>query len=430
MRKFTQKMSLVLAVMAAAGITAGAAGAQNLDLDEMAAALTLPVITGGHPANTLKASQGDLIVADNAAITLNTVTNGSNWPVLLRVDVISGDPSGTAGGDLWQSDSFDCLLTGRETTTFLHIAKNPFNTATGGAAGSVLFVECSTPFATGGPFADNKLLGLRAANGVMFVAAADPATGKTISEDVIFGDSIVVDVVQGQAYSFGAIPFQAGYGFNNGNKVYSFDGEEYAKFPSVVATNFIAPDALTPTRINAELILFTLDGTTGNPQTPRVALAGLGYNDDEIPFDFQWEFDCFDIVALSDMSLNFTQPFLGSLSGHLQLVPQAVGTPGTDVHDAQFGDGNNSRRRPVHGWIVQNVTRKVGTAAPTATSAGTIVVGATATTAGQPTFSQPNLIALSNNRGPAAWGRPLAQGRTALVPFLNDLNPVLNAGPF
>ena len=407
MRKFTQKIVVLLAVMAAAGITAGAAGAQNLDLDEMAAALTLPVITGGQAPNTLKLSNGDLIIGPAAGITLDTVTNGRSTPVLLRVDVISGDPTGPLGGDRWQSDSFDCLLTGRETTTFLFIPN---------AAGSIVFVECSTPFATTGPFADNKFLGLRAANGVMFVAAADPVTGKTVSEDLIFGDAIVVDLVLGQAYSFGAIPFQAGNGFNNGNKVYSFDGQEYAKFPSVLATNFIAPDVAAPaSTINAELILFTLDGTTGNPTAPRVALAGLGYNDDEVPFDFQWEFDCFDIVHLTDMSQNFAQLFLGSLSGHLQLVPQAVGTPGTDVHDAQFGDGNNSRRRPVHGWIVQNV-----------------LAGAPIVVPGQPTAApappgQPNAFPVP---GFVAWGRPLSQGRGALVPFLNDLDPRLDAGPF
>jgi len=403
MRKFTQKIVVLLAVMAAAGITAGAASAQNLDLDEMAAALTLPVITGGQGPNTLKLSQGEVIIGPAAGITLDTVTNGRSTPVLLRVDVISGDPTGPLGGDRWQSDSFDCLLTGRETTTFLFIPNG---------AGSILYVECSTPFATGGPFADNKFVGLRAANGVMFVAAADPATGETVSEDLIFGDAVVVDIALGQAYSFGAIPFQAGNGYNNGNKVYSFDGQEYAKFPSVLATNFIAPDAApVSARINAELILFTLDGTTGNPTAPRVAVAGLGYNDDEVPFDFQWEFDCFDIVQLQDMSQNFAQNFLGSLSGHLQLVPQPVGTPGADVHDAAFGDGNNSRRRPIHGWIVQNVLANAVVVLP-----------------GQPNVVQQAAIPIAG--GPAAWGRPLAQGRSALVPFLNDLNPVLNAGPF
>ena len=406
MRKLT-KIGAVLAAVAAAGLTAGAASAQNLDLDEMAAALALPVLTGGHAPNTIKFTNGEIIVPDNAAINLLTITNGKSQPVLLRVDVISGDPAGLAGGDTWQSDSFDCFLTGRETTTALVVPNG---------AGSIIFMECSTPL---GLVNDNKFVAAKAANGVFWAAAADPATGQTISEDVLFGDAVVIDTVLGQAYSFGAIPFQAGHGFNNGNKVYAFDGEEYAKWPGALATNFIAPTAVANvagTGIKAELILFTLDGTTGNPTAPRVAVAGLAYNDDEVAFDFQHEFDCFDVVSLADMSANFTQPFLGSLSGHLQLVPQQVGTLGHDVHDATYGDANNSRRRPVHGWIVQSVTPNQN-----------IV------TAGQPTAlpappGQPN--AIPNAASFVAWGRPLAQGRTALVPFLQDLDPRLNAGPF
>jgi len=85
--------------------------------------------------------------------------------VLLKVDVISGDPSTPmVGGDTWQSDSFDCLLSGRETTTFLHVG-----TAVSGATpgvNSVTYVECSSPFATDGPFADNKIVSTRAANDV------------------------------------------------------------------------------------------------------------------------------------------------------------------------------------------------------------------------------------------------------------------------
>ena len=100
---------------------------------------------------------------------------------------------------------------------------------------------------------------------------------------------------------------------------------------------------------------------------------------------------------------------VSSLSGHLQLVPQPVGTP-NDVHDAAYGDANNSRRRPVHGWIVQN-----------------ILAGADFVLAEQPTVIQPNAIALGG--GPAAWGRPLAQGRGALMPFGADQNPTFDADP-
>jgi hypothetical protein len=378
------------------GLLAGAAGAQNLEVDEMAAALSLPVITGGQRPNTLKGSRGSALIDDDTAVTLDTVTNGRSTSVLLRVDVISGDPADARSSDRWQSDSFDCLLKAHQTATFVF---------TPDGAGSMMQVTCATPLAASGPFADNKLLGLRAANGILFVAAADPATGKTISQDVLFGGAVVVDIMRGQVFRLSAIPFQAGTGHNDGNKVYSFDGQEYARFPAVLATNFIAPD---PQRIHAELILFTLDGTTANSQAPRVALAGLGYNDDEAQFDFQWEFDCFDIVQFEDMSPNFTQDVLGSLSGHLQLVAQPVGTPGTDLHDAQFGDGNNSRRRSVHGWIIQSV-----------------VAGAPVVLPKQPTLNQGGEILAAG-----IWSRPLGQGRGSLVPFLNDLDPVFNAGPF
>ncbi len=403
MRRLFRALGVGLIVVI--GTAVGAAAAQNLDLDELASGLALPVVTGGQGPNPIKFTQGDVVVGDDAAITLATITNGKSTPVLVKVDVISGDPAVPGQPiDGWQSDSFHCLLTGRETTTFVFVPD-----PTG--FGSIVFVECSTSLATDGQFADNVMLAAKAANGILWVAAADPATGATVSEDVLFGDAVVVDVALGQAFSFGAIPFQAGQGFNDGNKIYQFDNGEYLRWPNTVATNFIAPDAPVPAAINAELILFTLDGTTGNTTVPRVALGGIGYDDDESFFDFQHEFDCFDIVALQDISLNFTQPFLGSIAGHLQLVPQPVATA-NDSHDALYGDGNNARRRPVHGWIVQNV-----------------LPGATIVNPNQPATTQPNALGLAAGVGPVAWGRPLVQSRGALVPFLGDFDPVLDADP-
>ncbi len=397
MRKFSE---FALCLVLLAGLAPPAA-AQNLDLDELAAALALPIVTGGQAGNPIKNTTGDVVIPNPTAITLATVTNARTSPLLLRVDAISGDPATPlVGGDTWQSDSFDCLLTGRETTTFLIVPAG---------AGSIIYVECSTPFATDGPFADNRIIGAKAANGILWVAAADPSSGASISQDVMFGDAVVVDVVGGQAYSFGAVPFQAGQGANDGNKIYRFDGNEYARWPNVLATNFIAPSATAQQAgVRAELILFTLDGTAGNPTVPRVAVGGLAFDDDENSFDFQHEFDCFDIVALDDISLNFRQAFLGSISGHLQLVPQPVGT-GNDVHDAAYGDGNDSRRRPVHGWLVQSLTP-----------------GGAAVLPGQPHAGQPNAFVSPDA---AAWGRPLVQGRAAILPFLNDEDPTLDVDP-
>jgi len=201
----------------------------------------------------------------------------------------------------------------------------------------------------------------------------------------------------GLAYSFGAIAFQGGTGANDGNKIFRFDGQEYARWPSTVATNFlVAVPNGGPPGFLAELILFTLDGKTGNPVLPRVSVSGLAFDDDENAFDFSHVFDCFDIVSLDDLSANFALLFPNSPSGHLLLVPQQVGTGSpNDVHDQGFGDGNGVRRRPVHGWIAQTIPANLGVAPQ-----------------------------------PLAWGRPLAQGRGALVPFLADGDPVFDAGPF
>jgi len=408
MSRTRKAIGVLIAATATIGLSAGSAGAQNLDINELAAAVALPLITGGQPPNTLKASQGDLILGPGSAISLLTITNGRAASTVLKIDVISGDPNGPLGGDQWQSDSFDCLLSGRETVTFLVIPNGP---------GSIIYGECSTALAVDGAFANRVFFGADAANGIFFAAAGQPvAAGNippAISEDILLADAVVIDVVQGQAYSFGAIPFQAGTGSNNGDKVYKFDGLEYSKFPASLATNFIAPDTQTPTRINAELILFTLDGSVSALAPPRVSIGGLGYDDDEVSFDWEYTFDCFDVVSLTDLSQNFAQLFLGSLSGHLSFASQQVGSGATDSHDATFGDGNNSRNRGVHGWIVQNVLANQNVVLP-----------------GQPTAlpappGQPNAIPIAG--GPAAWGRPLSQGRTALVPFLSDQDPVLDA---
>jgi hypothetical protein len=412
MRKLHGALAAALTAVLAVGLSAGTARAQNLDIDELAAALALPVITGDQGINALKGSDGDMVITNQSAVTLITITNGKADAVRLKVDVISGDVASTPGGpDNWQSQSFDCDLTGRETTTFVFMPLGGTPVPAPGSGISVMYAECSnllTNNTAGNPVAAFRIL----QNGVFFVAVADPVSGAVISEDIIFGDAVVVDFQQGQAYSFEAISFQ-GPGMNDGNKVYHFDNVEYAKFPAVLATNFIAPSNGADQAIVAELILITLDGTAGNVPVPRARLGGIAYNDDEQFFDFQWEFDCFDVASLVDIDPNFIfldggVLGLGSMSGHLQLVPQPIATA-NDAHDAQYGDGNNVRRRAVHGWIVQHVKD-----------------GEDIVESNQPIQGTPDVQV---DNGPAAWGRPLAQSTTALVPFLTDLDATLDVDP-
>ena len=248
----------------------------------------------------------------------------------------------------------------------------------------------------------------------MVISVADPLTlgMPTMSSDVIFGDAIVVSNV-GQAYSFGAISFQAGRRSNNGDKVYQFNNKEYARLPSALATNFLAPGLLTGANgVQAELILFTLDFATGSLPLPRVALGGVTYNDDEEWCDWDWHFDCFEIVALEDIhSCHQLYPppdprGLGSMSGHLEMWPQSILTAAGDSHDENFGNGDGSRIRGVHGWIVQNMI-----------------------TGDMDGVGMLDEVPVNSVGGAAAWGRPLAQSGTNLVPNPGDDDPTLDANP-
>ncbi len=233
-----------------------------------------------------------------------------------------------------------------------------------------------------------------------------------MSQDILFGDAIVVDTDAGQAYSFGAIPFQSGKRGNNGDKVYEFDDSEYVKFPSALATNFLAPGVdVGGNDVQAEMILFTLDFPTDSIPLPRVAIGGYTYNDDEDWFDWGHEFDCFEIVALGDIddNMNYYAPpsllGLGSISGHLEMYPQAIATA-NDSHDDIWGNGDDTRNRGFHGWLVQNSTG--------------VVLAGDAPIPGAPAVSVPNA---------AAWGRPLAQSTTDLEPATGDESPTLDADP-
>jgi hypothetical protein len=194
---------------------------------------------------------------------------------------------------------------------------------------------------------------LSADAGILFVAVADPVSRETISEDVLFGDAIIVDLAAGGALSFEAIAFQSGWGQNDGDKVYRFDGFEYARFPALL--------------VGGPSMLFTLDMTLGQFPLPRVRLGAASIGGGS---DGGGTFECFSLTGLNL-----------PIDGIPVLAPQPVATS-NDAHDALYGDGNDVRRRPVHGWQ------------------------------------------LIDGRG-----LPLGQGNTDLIPFLGDLGPVLDADP-
>ena len=96
MLKLKQTLNALLVATVAAGLWAGQAGAQNLDLSEMAAALVVPIVSGAHTdllpgdpklTNPRTApNRGDVVIPNaNSATTLATITNGMMGWVTRRV---------------------------------------------------------------------------------------------------------------------------------------------------------------------------------------------------------------------------------------------------------------------------------------------------------------------------------------------------------
>lgn len=354
------------AAVALALCVGGQASAVNLDLDESGAAMALPVITGGAPGYYDGGSD---------AVTLVTVTN-TGPAVRLHVNLISGDYYGSyyGSGNLWQSYNFDCDVTASETVLFVFEPSE---------RGSVLSYECGTPPL--GKTVEHEPFDLR--NGIMFITLEDPTTGATLNSDQLFADWVVIDHGDGAAFSAGAIAFQGGVaGGGTPDRKYRFDGVEYRQFPSAVATNFIAPDY----DLSAYLILFTLDGTSGNP--PPAAVSIKFYNDDEVVRSTGWDFDCFTIVELRDIDPRFDADALGSPAGHMVLTPDIVNFPDI-AHDSQYDGGGvlGVRKTPVHGWLVQTIEG----------------------------FN--NESSVERYGGESAWARTLAQSQLPLEPSPGDV---------
>jgi hypothetical protein len=358
MRVTHKTLRLLAAAALFLGMGTGSASAQNLDLDEVGALLALPIVTGTGPTVT-----GIVVTNAGPATTLH-------------INVLSGDP-----GDNWFAQDFDCNVTANETVLFVFDWD--------GYDGSLASYEC-TNFLNGqavetfdDPF--------EAREGIFVVTLKDPSSGDSINSNQIFGDATVIDFGAGAAYSVGAIPFQGvlpdgGVGDNE----FRFDNVEYTRWPSALATNFIAA---TP-YISLELILFTLDGTAGQIQTPNAFVNIDFYNDDEVRKSTEKEFDCFIILDLPALDGRFYASALGSYAGHMVIKPEGV-TYNNLAHDTSFDGGPGSvpgvRVVPVHGWIVQSISEGGDLAE----------------------------LGLWNNNQ-AAWARTLAQSQLPLVVSSGD----------
>jgi hypothetical protein len=272
-----------LATMAVAGL-AGGAFAQQLNINELGALQAIPFLTS------------------STVSTKAVLTNGAGGDRSLHFDVINGDPS-----ENWDVESFQCDLTARETVeiTFTN----------DGSGGSDITFECDAvegvDIAFGGDAGSDGTISSDAERGVLVVTVQD-ALGATTSENVLFSDFTIYDSGSGEAASAPATSIQ-GAGANDGNRTYTFNGLEYAQFAAASATNYHPPATN-----GGQLLIFTLDGTTG--AGPWVRVRVLWYDDDEHVEDDAFRFQCFDVV-----DYNTIAPGLAALdtAGHMELIPVA-----------------------------------------------------------------------------------------------------------
>jgi len=354
-----------LAALVAAGLGAAPArAADSLNVGEVAAALAFPYLTGAGgvadiPDGEIQLSEEIYLHSLPQIETVMTITNALSTPVVLKFVAIDGDPDGT-----WGTQSFECYVTGRETTQIVVREDRGMATA---------WLECNNPnnVAPVEAVEERKelLIGKR---GILFVSLEDPGTGEKLVENAIFGDWAMLNfgglekdlvaydyrLAADSDWAFGAeaIGFQACNGTNNGPDLFAFDGQEYSKFPSVVAANFVAPDEfdadasrpLFVPRTEAALILFTLDGLQG--VAPPVSVEGFFFDDDEVERDYDYKFECMDIVRLSTIDPRFEDEILCDGEGADSRDPTNDCAGHLDMRATLSDVG---RLSPVHGWIVQ-----------------------------------------------------------------------------
>ena len=377
-------------------------GANTFDASALGAALVAPYVTGDAAE---LAGEG----RDNQ-ITVVTITNTLDMALSLHVVVIS---------ETWATVDMNCELTGHEST-YLVFEADPVD-GPAPSENSKVTLECSESGGT-----DVRVQSVHGRRGIAFVAIecreGEPgcpsglSAPRTLPDNALLGDATILDFDSGYAVSMSAVHIQSAGkpALFDGDQLYEFDGNEYKNFPSMLTTNYIAPDD----SVTLELLLFTLDGKINDRAIDpwyvsgiQVRVGVMAFDDDENMMADSILFDCFFLGDLTDQ-MGFgqfiTRSAGGHLAGHIKLTPgisQSLDSNEVDFPN-QIGDANSFRRRPIHGWILQSIAD------------GGLFAGGEYPSTGPHTMMT----------GQAAWGRLLVQNTHPLQPLGRD-RAALNAIP-
>jgi hypothetical protein len=306
---------MAVAILLCSGVYAGS------DLNEVGAFLVYPTIVAvGLDDERAPTSM-------RGVETFVTITNAGPEDVVAHVSYINGDVDDEV--QYCYECDFEIPLTGNDTETLV-ITSGPGGTR---IVAEDLFLNLSCPW----PFG-------------MLVVSLEDGEGGTLSDNVLLGEEVVVDYYAGAAFSIPAVPFQGIA--SDGDREYEFDDSEYGKMPRIVAADFLAPDL--DENASAVLSLFTLGFERQFP--PLVDCSVIGFDAEEHPFSASFQFGCWTLFDLYDISPEFYYPNLGlfdqdpdgigpNTHGWLQLNCRVDSNPlAADGFEANGG---------VHGAIIQ-----------------------------------------------------------------------------
>jgi hypothetical protein len=221
--------------------------------------------------------------------TFATITNAGGHDVNVHMAYINGDSSDRY---CYECD-FDIPLTPYDTETLL-ITHGPTGILVT-AMDSGVTASCDWPY------------GFLVATVERQMQGDDHAM--THTGNVLLGEQVVVNYTKGWAFSIPAISFQGMTG--NRDRTLDFNNVEYSKLPRYVAADFLAPNL--PGQglgvFNADLILMTPNFVRQYP--PSVDCSVNGFDAEEWPVSGSFQFGCWTVKSLCDISSEFCYPNLG-----------------------------------------------------------------------------------------------------------------------
>jgi hypothetical protein len=274
-----------LAIAGCALIIGATAAHAGINSKEVGALLIYPEYWATNPEEDPSVDRMDTYI---------TITNDKSSFVRVHVEVIGAEACGDC--------NFDLTLTGFETTRLL-FRREPLST--GGPYATVIRRASST-------FGPGSILhSCDESHGFVVVSLesfSEPR--RTLGENMLHGDEVMVNITTGTASQVGAFAVQ-GVGMNDGDRNFRFDNMEYAAFPSIVTTNFWSPNTV----VEPTLVLFNVNFQTG---TPPVTSCSLNYVDAfERMRSASFAFGCWTATPLLDIATGFHESVLGSANGFL-----------------------------------------------------------------------------------------------------------------